>query len=115
MMRRPWEALVGLGVLLAASAATATDPSIKCQSDKLKLAAKYTACRLLAEAEAARSFIAPDFRTCANKYAAGWKKAEARALGKGIACWTTGDVEAVQGDIDAHTAALAAWLGRSGN
>ena len=100
-----------LAAMMVASSALAIDPSIKCQSDKLRLAAKYTACRLNAEAQAARDFAAPDFTKCTNKYRAGWEKAEARALSKGAPCWTSGDAEAVQGDIDAHTGGLAESLG----
>lgn len=98
-------------LLLSANGALAIDPAIKCQSDKLRLAAKYTVCRLNAESSAARSFSAPDFSKCDGDYLAGWQKAEARAVAKGAPCWTTGDAEAVKGDIDAHTSSLAGSLG----
>jgi hypothetical protein len=101
---------VGVGFLLVASAAPAIDPSIKCQTDKLRLAAKYTACRLAAEADAARTFALPDFGSCGNRYLAGWAKAEARARSKGAPCWKEGDAEVVKGDIDAHTGSLAERL-----
>lgn len=106
----PW--MMGAVMLLTATAASAIDPAVKCQSDKLRLAAKYTVCRLSAEADAARSFGAPDFSRCAADYLAGWQKAEARATAKGAPCWTNGDAAAVQGDIDAHTTGLAVSLGK---
>lgn len=98
-------------VLLAASAAAAIDPSIKCETDKLRLVAKYTACRLSAEADAARAFKLPVFDKCENSFLAGWAKAEARARAKGAPCWTEGDAEVVKGDVDAHTGSLAENLG----
>ena len=102
--------MLGGGLLLAASSALAVDPSIKCESDKLRLAAKYTACRLTAEADAAREFTTPVFDKCENSYLAGWAKAEARARAKGAPCWTEGDASVVKGDIDAHTGSLAEAL-----
>ncbi len=104
--------MMGVAVVLSATAASAVDPAIKCQSDKLRLAAKYTVCRLNAESDAARSFGEADFSKCAADYLAGWAKAEARATAKGAPCWTNGDAEAVQGDIDAHTSSLASSLGK---
>ena len=102
--------MLGGGLLLAASSALAVDPSIKCESDKLRLAAKYTACRLSAEADAAREFTTPVFDKCENSYLTGWAKAEARARAKGAPCWTEGDASVVKGDIDAHTGSLAEAL-----
>ena len=102
--------MMGAGLLLAASAALATDPSIKCQTDKLRLAAKYTTCRLAAEAEAARTFSLPDFTGCESSYEAGWKKAEDRARAKGAPCWTEGDADVVKSDIDSQTDFLAQSL-----
>ena len=111
MMSRLGCWMLGAGLLVAASAASAIDPSIKCESDKLKLAAKYTACRLAAEADAIREFTTPSFTKCENSYLSGWDKAESRARAKGAPCWTEGDAEEVKGDIDAHTGSLAESLG----
>jgi hypothetical protein len=111
MTARRRNLLVMVVMLLGASSASAIDPAVKCQSDKLRLAAKYTACRLEAEAEAAREFDTPDFGKCKDAYLSGWQKAEARARSRGTQCWTRDDAEAVEGDIDAHTGALAEWLG----
>jgi hypothetical protein len=94
-------------LVLCASSALAMDPAIKCQTQKLKAAAKYTACRLQAEADAARHFASPDFSTCDAIFAADWHKAEVRALAQGTPCWTTGDGTAVQADITAQTDALS--------
>jgi hypothetical protein len=106
--------MVMLAVLLGASSAWAIDPAIKCQGDKLRLAAKYITCRLNAEAAAARDFAAPSFTKCTDAYLEGWRKAEARAAAKGTHCWTSNDAAVVQGDIDAHTGALAEWLAGGG-
>lgn len=103
--------LGGAALLLTASTALAVDPSIKCETDKLRLIAKYTACRLNAEADAARAFGTPDFSKCESSFLAGWTKAEARARAKGVACWTEGDAEVVKGSIDSHTGSLAENLG----
>lgn len=110
MMSKLGCVMVGSGLLLFASAALAVDPSIKCEADKLRLAAKYTACRLQAEADAAREFTAPVFDKCENSYLLGWAKAEERARTKGAPCWTEGDASVVKGDIDAHTGSLAESL-----
>ncbi|MDX2170617.1 MAG: hypothetical protein SF182_26325 [Deltaproteobacteria bacterium] len=109
-MRARKRNLLVMLVVLGASSASAIDPAIKCQSDKLRLAAKYTACRLNAEADAARDFDTPDFSQCRAGYLSGWKKAEARAQARGTQCWTSDDAEVVEGDIDSHTGALAEWL-----
>jgi hypothetical protein len=103
--------LSGAVLLITASGALAIDPSIKCETDKLRLVAKYTACRLNAEADAAREFGTPDFSKCESSFLAGWTKAEARARSKGAPCWTEGDAEVVKGSIDSHTGSLAENLG----
>jgi len=103
-----WVALSAL--LLSASSASAMDPAIRCQADKLKIAAKYTFCRLKAEADAARTFAAPEFAKCDAAFAAGWAQAESRALGKGTPCWTSGDASVVQGDLAEQSGALADHL-----
>ena len=110
MVNRLGSWMVGGAMLVVASAASATDPSIKCEADKLRLAAKYTACRLSEAANAARSFALPDYDSCVNSYLAGWSKAESRARAKGAPCWTEGDAEVVKGDIDSHTDSLAESL-----
>lgn len=104
--------MVGVAVLLGtASAAVAIDPSIKCETDKLRLVAKYTACRLAAEADATRTFKRPEFTKCENSFVAGWAKAEGRARAKGAPCWTEGDGDVVKGSVDAHTGNIAENLG----
>ncbi|MBX3027796.1 hypothetical protein KF840_23115 [bacterium] len=102
--------MVGSGLLFAASAALAVDPAIKCESDKLRIAAKYTTCRLSAAADAARAFSRPTFDKCESSFLVAWDKAEERARTKGAPCWTEGDASVVKGDIDAHTGSLAESL-----
>jgi hypothetical protein len=107
----------GIGVLvllLSAVSALAMDPAIRCQTQKLKAAAQYSACRLKAEADAARRFAPPEFDKCDATFAAVWQKAETRALAQGTPCWTTGDAAAVQADITTQTDALSDALAGGG-
>jgi len=106
--------MVMMTVLFCASSAWAVDPAIKCQAEKLRLAAKYVACRLNAEAVAARAFSEPTFDKCASDFLAGWSKAEERALHQGTHCWTTDDAASVKSDLDTDTGGLASWLSGAG-
>jgi hypothetical protein len=113
-MERMTRWMMMLTVLLCASSASAIDPAIKCQADKLRLAAKYVACRLNAEAVAARAFSEPSFDKCSSDFLTGWSKAEDRTLGKGTPCWTMNDASSVKSDLDGDTGALANWLSGAG-
>jgi hypothetical protein len=102
--------------MLCATQAWAVDPAVKCQASKLKAAAKYTTCRFMTAASAARSFLVPDYSRCDASFESDWAKAEQRALSSGSPCWSTDDAAAVQAEITAHTDALAAQLaGDTGN
>jgi hypothetical protein len=104
--------MVMAGVLLCSSASWAMDPSIRCQIDKLKLASKYTACRIKAAADAVKRFGSADFSPCDESFLAAWELAEARTISRGVPCWTTGDGASVQAAITAYTDNLANSLDR---
>lgn len=95
-----------LFVLVPALASAATDAE-KCQAAKLKEAAKYSACRLKAEAKAAKTGAAPDFTKCDAKFAPKWTGAETKAGG---ACPVNGDGLAMQALITGHTDVVAAAI-----
>jgi hypothetical protein len=97
-------------LMCCATHAWAVDPAVKCQSSKLKAAAKYTTCRLMTAASATRAFLAPDYSRCDETFTSDWAKAEQRALSSGSPCWSTDDAATVQAEIVAHTDALTAEL-----
>jgi hypothetical protein len=97
-------------ILFASTAALALDPAIKCQAKKLKLVGKYTFCRMLVEAKAARARKAPDFSRCDEKFGAKWEEAEARASAKGIPCWTSEDAASIQEAAASFSDSAAAAL-----
>jgi hypothetical protein len=110
-MKHTVRLLVMACALLGAGQAWGADPAVKCQGATLKAAAKYTTCRLLAAANAARAFLDPDYSRCDTSFMSAWTKAEERALSSGSPCWSTDDAATVQADIIAHTDALTAALG----
>lgn len=84
----------GAALLLApALAAAAIDPAAKCQAVKLKLSAKYAACRLIEESKAIKGGTVPDFTTCETKLSEGWAKVEAAYPTE---CPTLGDLGLVE-------------------
>jgi hypothetical protein len=97
-------------MIVSASTALAVDPAIRCQAAKLKAASKYTNCRLMAAAAAARHFDLPDYTRCDANFSSDWARAEKHALGQGSPCWSMNDGATVQADITLHTDALAGAL-----
>ena len=78
---------------LSVAPAQAVEPAVKCEADKLKTAAKYSACRLKAESKALKKGTDPDYTKCEQKLADVWAKIEAKG---GDTCPTTDDVEEVR-------------------
>jgi hypothetical protein len=76
----------------------------------LKISSKYTACRLKAEADAAKRFRAAEFGDCDAAFFSAWNSAEERSMARGIACWTMGDAATMQAAIAAYCDALAHGL-----
>ncbi len=74
----------------------------KCQSKKAKQAGKYAQCRLKADSKGIKKALPPDYSKCVTKLTDKWGKIEAKPP-----CATTGDLAAVQADIDACQAAVA--------
>ena len=114
MRRRLGEWAIITLMLLWASGSWGMDPAVRCQVDKLKIASKYTACRLKAEADAVKHFAQPDFSACDAAFNLAWEGVEMRTILKGTPCWSTGDALNVQNAIDAHLDALAAGLSKDG-
>ncbi len=105
--------LIGLGLVLGhPTNVQALDPDVKCNADKVKEAAKYSACRLKAESKAIKKAEAPDFSKCDSKYSEKWGKVETKAGG---ACPTEGDEAAIRskmvGAADTIVARLSGVLG----
>jgi len=94
--------------LAIASPAVAADPAVKCESGKLKESAKYSSCRLKAEAKGLQKSIAPDYSKCESKFADKWSKIETKA-GLG-ACPSEGDLIDMDARITTDAAEVATLL-----
>jgi hypothetical protein len=94
-------------VLLWSAAALGIDPAIRCEAAKLKAAGKYAACRLQAEAKAARSRHEPDFTDCDSKFSEKWESVEQKTMNFGTPCWTMNDMESVKSSVAASTTSVA--------
>jgi hypothetical protein len=100
MLRRSsW--LVLIGALAYAGAAAA-----QCEAKKLKIAGKYSFCRLKLESKMVKKGEPPDYFDCYDKYSYKWQLAEA-APGS---CPSQGDEEALEAFITQHTDDLAVGL-----
>jgi len=105
---RKWQMWTLVGTILVWSgAAMAVDPAIRCEAAKLKAAGKYAACRLQAEAKAARGFDEPVFDDCDRKLAEKWEKIEQKTLRQGTPCWTMNDLESIKASVADGTTSLA--------
>ncbi len=96
-MMRMQGALVVAALLLLGAQAHGAAPSEaqKCAASRNKLAGKYHSCRQIAEAKASRAMAAPDYATCAEKFAKQWNKAREKY---GLDC-TTELSAAAMGDL----------------
>jgi len=86
---------IGAMVLWVGSAAAATVAE-RCEAVKLKVAGKYSSCRLKAEAKAVLTGSPVDDSTCNGKLASNWGTAEASGGGM---CPTNGDLPDVQDQV----------------
>jgi hypothetical protein len=89
---------------LASTSQARLDPADRCVVDKLGVAAKYVACRLRAQAQAVGDDRLPSFTQCDTKFRASIARVETKAAG---ACPVTGNAEALQALMTAHTQSLA--------
>ena len=97
---------VAIILLLTGTALPETDAE-RCEAAKLKIAAKYSLCRLKEESNAVKRGMTPIPGKCDFKYTSKWAHAEFQAGGQ---CPTTGDEATVQSFITDHTDALAGYL-----
>lgn len=102
-------AALGLVALLAPHHASALDPAARCAAGKLKIAGKYGACRLNAEAKAVKKGDFADYSKCAAKFSDSWQSTEAKA-GLGV-CPSEGDESTINTRITVEAGELAALLG----
>jgi hypothetical protein len=88
-------------VVGAAGFGRAADKSTQCVAAKLTAASKYAACRLKADAKAAKTGGSADYSKCNTKFVKAFDRAEAKA-GAGI-CPREGNGPAVSGCLDRVT------------
>lgn len=105
MIRRQALLATTLLILTSAVAAHATTPSRSCQAAKLKAVAKYTLCRLKADAKAVKTDSLADYSRCDLKIAGKWPTVD------GIDCPAMGDLAAVQEEATMCTSSLQNSIG----
>ena len=95
--------LIGLGLMLGLpTSASALDPDIKCEADKIKTAGKYTVCLAGTYSKAVRKGQpeTEKLAQCDAKYAKKWDQIEAKAAAHAPPpCPTTGDEAAIQAKV----------------
>jgi hypothetical protein len=96
-----------LGILVIAVRAGAADPTVKCESQKLKAAGKYGQCRMTTESSAVSKGVTADFEKCDHKFSSKWQKIEETGS---EACPTLGDELTVRGEMTDCTDRLATRL-----
>lgn len=82
--------------VLAVGNGNAATNGEKCAAAKMKVAGKYTACRLSIDSKAESEGESPDYTKCDSAQAAGWQKIEDKY---GVECLTSGDQASVQNDL----------------
>jgi hypothetical protein len=87
--------------------AWSADPTVTCESGKLKEAAKYGQCRLKEESKGVKKGVAPDFTKCESKFSLKWQKVETKGAGL---CPTNGDEAAIDQRITDHADDVAVLL-----
>jgi hypothetical protein len=94
-------------ILISSTGALAADPAVKCESGKLKVSSKYSACRLKADAKAVSKGEAADYTNCVSKYSDKWDKTEMKAEG---ACPSEADKASINARITTDAAEIATLL-----
>ena len=92
---------MALGMVGVSSHGFAADKGLQCVSAKLTAASKYAACRLKADAKAAKTGDAADYSKCATKFVKAFDRAEAKA-GSGV-CPNEDNAPAVGSCLDRVT------------
>jgi hypothetical protein len=96
-----------VALLWATSASAGPTDAEKCQADKLKRAALYSACRLKAESKAVKTGDPADYTKCEEKIVEKFGAAETKW---GVECPTSGDVGDIQGQVTADSDFVALKL-----
>lgn len=96
-----------IGLMLASNGAQAATDIQKCAAGKIKLAAKYTKCRLLADAKSAKTGEPADYTKCDAAQLAKWAAIEDKYDAN---CLVRGDQSAVQNDVTGATDCLVDGL-----
>jgi hypothetical protein len=89
--------------LAARTAAVFLTPAQQCRLYKVKTAAKYHLCRMKVHAKQLKTLGTADFSRCENKFRRKWVLLEEKAIAKGLACLTEGDVDTMEGRIAVDT------------
>lgn len=81
-------------LLLGVGSAGALTDAEKCHSSELKVAGKYSFCRLKAEAKAVKTASPPDYSKCDESFAAKFSQADAKGMGQCPASATQAEIQA---------------------
>jgi hypothetical protein len=98
---------LGVALLLATSVSAGPTDAQKCEADKLKRTALYSACRLKAESKAVKTGDPAGYAKCDEKIVEKFTAAETKY---GVECPTNGDVADIQSQATADTDFLALKL-----
>lgn len=101
---------VAMVLAMCSADVQAAEPATTCEAGKLKIASKYSSCRLKADAKAVTKNEAPDYSKCELKFADMWAKAQSKAEG---ACPANNDkptVRSVLVQCTANAAGIVAGL-----
>ena len=101
--------VIALGfTVLSVTPSQAIEPAVKCESGKLKISSKYSACRLKADAKGVKKGEDPDYTKCEDKFSDKWGKTEEKA-GAGN-CPSEGDKESMGARITANSDEIVTLL-----
>jgi len=104
--------VVAIGTVLVGVNAYAVLPAAKCEAAKLKIAGKYSLCRLKAQAKTVKlgpgAETSGDFGNCDATFADKWSAAEAKG---GASCPTSGDATRIQSLLSQLTTSAGFTLG----
>lgn len=111
-MRTVGIAAIVMGMLLVARGpASAIDPAVRCEAQKVKAAGDYADCRLMAEQRAIMQSKPVDFTRCEETFSRVWQRIEDR---DGAACPTLSDAMVVQDFVEECTDTIATALSGAG-
>jgi len=91
-----------------AQTAHAVEPAVKCEASKLKEVAKYSSCRLKAEAKGVQTSTAPDFSKCEGKFTPKFESLDTK-FGVNV-CPTEGDEASINARVTSDANDIAVLL-----